>query len=295
MKTILALLLLAFLTVNSFSQKKDIIYLWPGKVPGELKGKQAPVIDTVRNDHKLRINEVTNPSIEVWLPDARINKRAALIVCPGGGNKQLYIENEGTEIAAWLNELGYAAFVLQYRIPNKQEGALQDAQRAVRIVRENAVKWDLDPQKIGIMGFSAGGSLSARACTNFNKKTYAPVNKADSLSCRPSFTILVYPAGLDRGPNGTLTPELQISNETPPFFMFAAEDDRVGKSTLIMAGALRNAKIPVELHYVPTGGHGYALRPGNPAAETWPLFAEKWLTRLLSGNGFSVYSKEWPN
>jgi len=133
--------------------------------------------------------------------------------------------------------LGYAAFILQYRVPIKYEGALQDAQRAIRIVRENAKKWDLDPEKIGIMGFSAGGNLSARACTNFNKKTYTPVNKADSLSCRPSFTLLIYPAGLDRGPNGTLTPELELSNDVPPFFMFQTADDFVGKSSLVMAGA----------------------------------------------------------
>ena len=199
--------------------------------------------------------------------------------------------------------MGYAAFILQYRVPIKYEGALQDAQRAIRIVRENAKKWDLDPEKIGIMGFSAGGNLSARACTNFNKRTYTPVDKTDDLSCRQSFAMLVYPASLDKEhsaslaekPGGNPAPSTQVSNETPPFFIFAAEDDRVGPGTLVMASALRDFKIPVELHYVPTGGHGYALRPGNPAAETWPLLAEKWLTRLLSGSGYSLYSKEWVN
>jgi len=179
--------------MNGFSQNKELIYLWPGKVPGELKEKQPPVIDAPRNDGVLRYSEVTNPAIEIW-PAGQNNKKAAFIVCPGGGYKILAYDKEGTEIAGWLNKLGFSAFVLQYRIPDKREGALQDAQRAVRYIRMNAAKWNIDPEKIGIMGFSAGGSLSARTITMFNKRTYSPVDKADSLSCRPSFAMLIYPA-----------------------------------------------------------------------------------------------------
>jgi acetyl esterase/lipase len=284
MKTIISIILVSMIAFESFSQKKDIIYLWPGKVPGEVKEKQAPVIDATGKDNVLRFSEVTNPAVEVWMADPSNNNGSAVIVCPGGGYRILAYDKEGTEIAAWLNKLGFTAFVLQYRIPDKKEGALQDAQRAIRIVRNNAGTWNIDPEKIGIMGFSAGGSLSARASTLFNKKTYPAVDKADSLSCRPAFTILIYPAYLDQGPNFTLTPELQLTKDVPPMYIFQTADDQYGNSALVMAGALRNAKLPVELHLLPAGGHGYGLRPGSQAGETWPILAEKWLRNILKIN-----------
>jgi acetyl esterase/lipase len=271
------------LTVSlvSFSQKKEIINLWPGKVPGEAKEKQPPVMDTPRNDNVVRVAEVTNPLIEVFAADPAKNNGSAVIVCPGGAYRILAYDKEGTEIAVWLNKLGYSAFVLQYRIPDKKEGALQDAQRAIRIVRKNAAKWNINPEKIGIMGFSAGGSLSARTSTLFNKKLYTPVDEADSLPCRPAFALLIYPAYLDQGPNKTLTPELELTKETPPIFIFQTADDQYGNSALVMAGAMRDAKLPVELHILPLGGHGYGLRPGKPAPDTWPGLAEKWLNGVL--------------
>jgi acetyl esterase/lipase len=281
MKNLFVFLLLFFLSISTNAQKSEIIYLWPGKVPGELKEKQPPVIDTSKNDKILRFDEVTNPAIEVFLPDKAINNGSSVIVCPGGGYNILAYDLEGTEIAGWLNRLGFTAFVLQYRIPEKKGGALQDVQRAMRIVRNNPQKWNIDPEKIGVMGFSAGGSLSARASTLFNKKTYPPVDKSDSLSCRPSFTMLIYPAYLDQGPGLTLTPELELSKDVPPVYIFQTADDPYGNSALVMAGALRNAKLPVELHFLSTGGHGYGLRPGKVAAETWPLLAEKWLGIIL--------------
>ena len=281
MKNLFVFLPLLLLSISTYAQKREIIYLWPDKVPGELKEKQPPVIDTSKNDKILRFDEVTNPAIEVFLPDKAINNGSAVIVCPGGGYNILAYDLEGTEIASWLNKLGFTAFVLQYRIPDKKEGALQDVQRAMRIVRNSSQKWNIYPEKIGVMGFSAGGSLSARASTLFNKKTYPPVDKSDSLSCRPSFTMLIYPAYLDQGPGFTLTPELEISKEVPPIFIFQTADDPYGNSALVMAGALRNAKLPVELHFLSTGGHGYGLRPGKVAAETWPLLAEKWMGVVL--------------
>jgi acetyl esterase/lipase len=274
-------LVMFFATINSFAQKKDIIYLWPGEVPGEQKEKQEPSIQSSQNDNVLRLSEVTNPAIEIWLPDPKTRNGAAIIICPGGGYRILAYDKEGTEIAAWLNKLGFTAFVLQYRIPDKKEGALQDVQRALRIIRNNAAKWKINPEKIGVMGFSAGGSLSARASTLFNIQNYTPVDIADNLSCRPSFSMLIYPAYLDQGPNQSLTPELELSKDVPPIFIFQTADDTYGNSALTMAGALRNAKIPVELHIMANGGHGYGLRPGNLAAETWPLLAEKWLIRIL--------------
>ena len=274
-------LILIMCSLTSFSQKKEMIYLWPEKVPGEMKEKQPPVFAASENDKIIRYSEVTNPAVEVFLPDPAIKNGSAVIVCPGGGYQILAYDLEGTEIAAWLNRLGYTAFVLQYRIPDKKAGALQDVQRAIRIIRNNSKKWDIDPEKIGVMGFSAGGSLSARASTLFNKRTYTPVDKSDSLSCRPSFTMLIYPAYLDQGPNLTLTPELELSKEVPPVFIFQTADDPYGNSALVMAGALRNGKLSVELHILNTGGHGYGLRPGKIAAETWPILAEKWLKTTL--------------
>jgi acetyl esterase/lipase len=272
---------LMLLTLCSFSQNNSLIYLWPGKVPGEVKEKQPPVIAASKNDNVLRYSEVTNPAIEVRLADPAHNNGAGVIICPGGGYNILAYDKEGTEIAMWLNKLGYSAFVLQYRVPDKRDGALQDVQRAIRVVRENADQWKLDPEKIGVMGFSAGGSLSARASILFNKKTYQPVDKADSLSCRPSFTMLIYPAYLDQGSNQTLTPELQLNKDVPRMFIFQTADDPYGNSALVMATALRNTNIPVELHLMPAGGHGYGLRPGLTAAEMWPKLAESWLAKIL--------------
>jgi acetyl esterase/lipase len=281
MKDLFTFLFLFLLSISVYPQNRELIYLWPGKVPGELKVKQPPSIDTSNNDNIVRFSEVTNPAIEIYLPDPAIKNGSAVIVCPGGGYSILAYDLEGSEIAAWLNKLGFTAFVLQYRVPDKKEGALQDVQRAMRIVRNNSLKWKIDPEKIGVMGFSAGGSLSARASTLFNKRTYPPVDKSDSLSCRPSFTMLIYPAYLDQGTNFTLTPELQLSKEVPPVFIFQTADDPYGNSALVMAGALRNAKLSVELHLLPVGGHGYGLRPGKVAAETWTLLAEKWLRSVL--------------
>ena len=259
----------------------DVIYLWPGKVPGELKEKQKLTFEPSKNDNVTRISEVTNPAIEVFPSDPAKRNGAAVIICPGGGYRILAYDLEGTEVAAWLNKSGFTAFVLQYRVPDKKEGALQDVQRALRVIRNDASKWGIDPDKIGVMGFSAGASLSARASTLFNKQTYTPVDKADSLSCRPAFTMLIYPAYLDQGTDHTLTPELQLSKEVPPMYIFQTADDQHANSALVMAGALRDAKLSVELHLLPEGGHGYGLRPTKVAGETWPMLAEKWLSATL--------------
>ncbi len=279
MKYLILIFFLLF-SLSMFSQKKEVIYLWPGKVPGEVKAKSEPATDTGSFRSVLVITEVTNPLIEIYMPDPSIANGAGVIVCPGGGYRILAYDKEGTEIAQWLNKLGFAAFVLQYRVPDKKDGALQDAQRALRIVRKEASSRKIDPEKIGIMGFSAGGSLSARASTLFSKRTYSPVDKADSLSCRPAFSMLIYPAYLDQGPGFTLTPELVLSKDVPPVYIFQTADDTYGNSALVMASALRNAKLPVELHILPDGGHGYGLRPGTLAAKTWPILAEDWLNNI---------------
>ena len=284
MKILISFLIIAMTCFESFSQNKDLIHLWPGKVPGESKEKLGPVTAASENDNIIRIAEVTDPAMQAFLPEKSLKNGAAVIVCPGGGYHILAWDLEGTEVAAWLNKNGYAAFVLQYRVPDKKEGALQDVQRAIRIIRKDAVKYGVDPGKIGIMGFSAGGSLTARASILFNKRSYSTVDKADSLSCRPSFSMLIYPAYLDQGPEFSLTPELRLSSDVPPIFIFQTSDDQHGNSALVMAQSLRNAKLSVELHLLPVGGHGYGVRPGNLAAETWPALAEKWLHQIIKIN-----------
>jgi acetyl esterase/lipase len=273
-------ILLLMTGMHVFSQDKDIIHLWPGNVPGETAPKKAavPTSDTSRG--VTRLTDVTDPTIQVFKPTGKGNG-AAVVICPGGGYQILAINLEGYEIAKWLNKLGFTAFVLQYRVPKKQEGALQDVQRAIRIVRSQARQWQLDPEKIGVMGFSAGGSLSARISTLYNKDSYTKIDAADEVSAKPAFALLIYPAYLDQGTNNTLTPELAVDAQTPPMFLFATADDTYGNSALVMAGALRNAKVPVELHFYAHGGHGYGLRPGNSAADVWPALAQKWLEKTV--------------
>ena len=260
-----------------YGQIREVIELWPESVPDEEKPKSAPKISDNDSGDVTRIAEVTNPVLEVF--KANNPTGASVIVCPGGGYNILAIDLEGYEIAEWLNSIGITAFVLQYRVPEKREGALQDIQRAIRLVRRQSEIWNLDPEKIGVIGFSAGGSLAARAGTRFNEKTYNMVDEADQYSARPDYCMLIYPAYLDKGPGNTLTPELTVSEETPPMFIFVAADDKHANSSLVMAQSLRNHKVPVELHVMPEGGHGFGLRKGKEAAELWPVWAEKWLMK----------------
>jgi acetyl esterase/lipase len=278
-RPVFSAILLLIMSSQLHSQKPDQIHLWPGKVPGEVKEKSSAVLSPSENDNIIRVGEVTDPLMEVYRP-VKPNG-AAVVVCPGGGYHILAWDLEGTEVAAWLNKNGFTAFVLKYRVPDKREGALQDVQRAIRLVRSSAPKYGLSADKIGVMGFSAGGSLSARAGTRFNIEAYAPVDATDSVSCRPSFAMLIYPAYLDQGPDHSLTPELQLSKDVPPFFIFQTADDQYSNSALVMAQSLRNAGLAVELHLLPLGGHGYGLRAGKRAAESWPLLAEKWLGTII--------------
>lgn len=269
---------------NCFGQNPVPVYLWPGKVPGETENKHEPVQTPNKDRNVIRLTDVTNPAFLAFKPTKEKNNGAGIIVCPGGGYNILAINLEGYEIAEWLTKQGFTAFVLQYRVPKKQECALMDIQRAIRIIRSGADSYGLQSNKLGVIGFSAGGSLSARAATLYEKKSYSPVDSADSLSCRPDFALLIYPAYLDQGTGRTLTPELIVNKNSPTMFLFATADDTWGNSALVMAGALRDAKVPVELHFMAKGGHGYGLRPGNIAAETWPHLAETWLKNVLQEN-----------
>lgn len=263
------------------AQKDGLIHIWPGNVPGETAPKQPAVVTDNNSGGVTRLTDVTDPTLKVFLPDEKVNNGAAVIVCPGGGYKILAIDKEGYEVAEWLNTLGYTAFVLEYRVPQKQDGALNDIQRSIRIVRSGANEWNLDPNKIGVIGFSAGGSLAARAGTRYKEETYIAQDATDKVSSKPDFAMLIYPAYLDKGENRSLTPELKVDENTPPMFLFATADDTHANSALVMATALRDNKVPVSLHLLPKGGHGYGLRDGNPAGETWPALAETWLKGIV--------------
>lgn len=273
------------------SQGREVIHLWDHQVPGETTPKAPHVLSDNRARDVTRIATVSDPVMHVYPPAPGTDRGASIIVCPGGGYSILAIDLEGHEVAEWLSGIGFTAFVLEYRVPDKPDNALQDLQRAIRIVRNRATSRDIASERVtgkgigktlvGAIGFSAGGSLTARAASRYEDKTYPPQDTADSLSARPDFAILIYPAYLDKGEERSITPELRINKAHPPVFLFATADDHHGNSALVMAGALRDAKVPVEQHLYAEGGHGYGLRPGNPAAEAWPELARKWLDGII--------------
>lgn len=249
--------------------------IWPDKRPAEVVLKKGKMKQTMGEDDILRIQQMPVPTLQKF-PVVKSPKGKVVIVCPGGGYQILAVNHEGTEIAQWLNALGYTAYVLRYRVPDNREGALQDVQRAIRIARaENPGK------QVGVMGFSAGASLTARAATRFQSPSYTATDETDTQSARPDFAALIYPAYMDEGEHHTLTPELTITEQTPPFFVFQTADDHYGNSALVISQALRNRKIPVQLHIYEKGGHGYGLRANlAEAASKWPKLMEEWLLGL---------------
>lgn len=249
--------------------------IWPDKRPAEVVLKKGKMKQEMGDDGILRIQQMPVPTLQKF-PVVKSPKGKVVIVCPGGGYQILAVNHEGTEIAQWLNALGYTAYVLRYRVPDNREGALQDVQRAIRIARaENPGK------QVGVMGFSAGASLTARAATRFQLPSYTATDETDTQSARPDFAALIYPAYMDEGEHHTLTPELTITEQTPPFFVFQTADDLYGNSALVISQALRNHKIPVQLHIYEKGGHGYGLRANlAEAASKWPKLMEEWLLGL---------------
>lgn len=249
--------------------------IWPDKRPAEVTLEKGKMKQEMGDDGILRIQQMPVPTLQKF-PVVKSPKGKVVIVCPGGGYQILAVNHEGTEIAQWLNALGYTAYVLRYRVPDNREGALQDVQRAIRIARaENPGK------QVGVMGFSAGASLTARAATRFQLPSYTATDETDAQSARPDFAALIYPAYMDEGEYHTLTPELTITEQTPPFFVFQTADDPYGNSALVISQALRNHKIPVQLHIYEKGGHGYGLRANlAEAASKWPKLMEEWLLGL---------------
>ena len=268
------------------------IQLWPGKVPGEPEKTAEPMkAESVTGaDPKsvLRIHDVSRPTITVCRPKNVPANGAAVLVCPGGGYGILAARKEGAEIVQWLNKLGVTGILLKYRVPRRSKDnslkhvqALMDAQRAMGIVRLHAKDWGVDPNRVGILGFSAGGHLSATMCNNYDKRTYEPIDAADKLSCKPNFAVLIYPAYLIEGHGyndiDKLDPlqhaDKMSPKRTPPTFIAASESDGWTGSGIGYFIALAKAKVPAALHVYPGGRHGTGMqvyplsRWGNEAAD----------------------------
>lgn len=279
-KSSILLLFLFGISIN-YAQTRDVVYLWPNKVPNEKAAKSKPVQTPNTSRNVVRITNITNPSLTVFKPKKEVDNNSAIIISSGGGYSYLAINIEGYEVAEWLNTLGFTAFVLEYRAPDNRLGALNDVQRAIRLVRSKAISMELNPDKIGVMGFSAGGNLSLLASTNYEEESYQKTDDIDLISSRPDFSLLLYPAYLDNGENKTLTPEIKIHKNMPPTFLFGTADDSLSNGFFVLGVAMGNIEANIEFHLLPIGGHGYGLRKGNPAAETWPIYAEEWLQKIV--------------
>jgi acetyl esterase/lipase len=269
-----------------------MIELWPGGAPdektavGEEHDTTKPGDRPVAGKRVVRIGNVSKPAISIYQPPSGKGNGTAIIVCPGGGYKILAVDLEGSEVCDWLNSIGVTGVLLKYRVP-KREGdeahklPLQDAQRALGIVRHQAKEWGLDPKRIGIMGFSAGGHLAASLSNNYQQRSYQTIDEADAVSCRPDFTLLLYPGSLVLPKEDyKLAPDIKITENTPPTFIATAADDPIpAEHSLYYTLALRKSKVPVELHLYSAGGHGYGMRPVATAPVTsWPHRAEAWLS-----------------
>ncbi|UZR94810.1 alpha/beta hydrolase [Chondrinema litorale] len=293
-KTITTLIVFTIGTLSALAQ--DSLFIWKDGVPNS---KENNLEETFMWSDVPRIKNVTNPTLNIYLPPKEKANGTAVIICPGGGYAILAVKHEGYDLAEWFNSMGIAAFVLKYRLPNdesmvdKKIGPLQDAQQAIRLVRENAAQWNVNPEKIGIMGFSAGGHLASTAGTHFEK----PVTPANSTSVRPDFNLLIYPVISFKesfthmgsrnnliGKNASYdlveeySNEMHITENTPPTFLVHSSDDNavpVENSIRFYQELVKN-KVPAEMHIFETGGHGYGMGR-NELTKAWPERLKTWL------------------
>lgn len=269
--------------------------IWPNKIPDPLK-TNGPEITTRSDDlvggkTVLCAQKVATPTMTVY-PAKGKNTGAAMVVFPGGGFWILAMDLEGTEIAEWLTSRGITCILLKYRVPGdnlsprtgcypKSPMALEDAQRTIGLVRSHAQEWHIDPHKIGVLGFSAGGHLVASTSTHFSKRIYKEVDAADKVSCRPDFAIALYPGHMLESTKKPfeLNPYIPVTKNTPPTFIVQAEDDPVDEveNSLVYFAALRKAGVPAEMHIYAEGKHGFGIRRTQKPITAWTDLAEKWL------------------
>jgi acetyl esterase/lipase len=267
------------------------LLVWPGTAPGAPANPPAETDTTTAKDNLIagrplvRLGNVSVPTLTLY--KAKGKERGAgpaVVVFPGGGYSILAIDLEGTEVCDWLTSSGIDCVLLKYRVPGtgpypKSPAALQDAQRAMGLVREHAAEWGIDPKRVGVLGFSAGGHLAAALSTHYDQRLYDPIDAADKLSCRPDFAVVVYPGYLALADkNFAPNPDINPTADTPPTFIVQAEDDPVHvENAVVYFLALKNAKVPAELHIYAQGGHGYGLRRTELPVTTWPQAVETWL------------------
>lgn len=291
MKTKLHLAILAGVGISFFCAAAEpglTINVWPGKAPGETT-ELPPEKDSTKPEDKLiagrriiKLANVSTPTLAVFRPAKAKDTGAAVIVCPGGGFNILAYDLEGTEVAEWLSSIGVTGIVLKYRVPfrnqdKRWQAAVQDAQRSVSLVRSKAGEWGLDPKRIGILGFSAGGATAALTACLYDERQYAAVDAVDEISCRPDFAAPIYPGGLV-AKDGAFTEFAKCTAGTPPMFIAQAGDDRVDPAnSVLLWQALKEAKVSAELHIYATGGHGYGLRQTDQPCTTWPARFGDWL------------------
>jgi acetyl esterase/lipase len=277
----LVLALLFALTASARAAEPPTHKLWPGQAPGETKDI-GPEKITEPKDVK-RVTNVSEPTITIYSPPRDKNTGTVVVVAPGGGYSILAIEHEGTAVCEWLNGLGITGVLLKYRVPRREKqtpdnlAMVQDAQRAITLVRSMQTELGINPTRVGMLGFSAGGHLTA--CTALTKKRmYANVDKTDaSFSHEPNFAILVYPGGLT-DKEGKLKPEFEVKPDSPPMFFAHSSDDPVtSEASVALYLALVKNKVPAELHLYATGGHGYGMRKVPHPCATWPDRAADWM------------------
>jgi len=270
--------------ISSLTAAPILWNVWPGEAPGEEK-KLEPEYDTTKPDGELvagqrvmRLTNVSVPQLAIYKPNAALDTHTAVVIAPGGGHQIIAYDLEGTEVAAWFNTIGVTAIILKYRVPGAARNngvpwmaAAQDGQRAISLVRSRAKEIGIDPSKLGIIGFSAGGTpVNYTALTN--KRLYEPVDQHDKASFRPDFAAPIYTGGLPK--------EAEVNESCPPFFMVVTNDDFGPVMMAEMYIALKKAKVSAEFHIYESGGHGYGLRATELPVTSWPYRMEEWMRRL---------------
>ena len=269
--------------------------IWPSAAPDTPPMPGPEKLDT---GEMAWVTNVTRPTMTVYSPEGT-NTGAAVIVVPGGGFEGLAMDVEGTDICAWLTHQGITCVLLKYRVPSAPykwqtdsrpdnymvpTPSLEDLQRTVGLVRTHAAEWRVDPKKIGVIGFSAGGYLVAQISTHFEHRLYAPVDEADKTSCRPDFAMAIYPGHLAKKREGgfELNPNVPVTPQTPTTFLLQAEDDHVdgADDSLAYYMGLKKAGVPVEMHLYAQGGHAFGVKPGKFPISQWPRLAETWLKTI---------------
>ena len=273
-----------------------VVEIWPGEVPNEIGGIGAEKFRMSPGGDKKRvevteptrlITNVTRPALTIYRPAKEKDTKTAILICPGGGYWDLYWELEGEEVAAWLNSLGITGIILKYRVPRRSDEPksqparrpLQDAQRALSLVRSKSSQWGIHPQRIGIVGFSAGGHLAIATATGFDQRTYEPLDDVDKVSCRPDFAIGVYSGFLKSKEKDEIAPGLKIPAKTPPVFLAHGGEDTVSspKHSVYMYLALEQAGVPAELHVYASTAHDFGVRKNDRPYSAWTDSCAKWL------------------